>query len=242
MKKVLFLAAFSFLSFTLSSQKLQISLGSYSGPALGNFAKKDFKDPTAGYAVFHSGINLEIKYYAKNLGIGIRGAFGSYVRDFEAYETDLKQNLGITDDNYDFTTSNTFFTASPQIGLSYRFKLAKKLYLEPYVFVGAKILATPLERGVYHIGGTTYTYEKKPQGYYGLNYVPGIRFQWNIWKHIGAAVFAEYEGSSLNTENETALVYSANSYTKTETSKSYNTNSISGGFSLLIYFFHDKEE
>ncbi|MBD81286.1 MAG: hypothetical protein CL840_20380 [Crocinitomicaceae bacterium] len=227
---------------TASAQKLQISLGAFSGTPLGDFTKKDINDPTAGYALYNSGANLEIKYYFDKLGLGLRGSFGSYYRDYQTYQDDLVKQLGITDDNYDFSMTNTFFTASPQIGISYRFKLAKKLILEPYFFAGATILTTPVERGVYHISGTTYHYEKKPQLYYGLNYIPGLKFQWNIWKHIGAAAFVEYEGSSLRTENETVLVYSANTYNKTEVSKSYNPQTIGGGLSLLIYFGLEEKE
>lgn len=224
------------LTFNIQAQDLQISLGSSNGIVLGDMNGTNLANNTNAFLATSFSSNLEIMYYKNNLGVGLRGSFMSYLRDKNKYEDAVVQEMSLTDGNYDFRYTNAFLSFSTLVGASYQFRLTEKIAIEPYIYVGFKSLTSPYERTIYNDGTTTFTAEKDPQVYFGFNYIPGLKFQWDFAKHFGVALFGEFDGASLQNNNEKTITYSSTSFNSTEISKSYNPQSLNLGINLSVRF------
>lgn len=220
----------------LSAQVFKIELNGYSANVSGDITKNSMEDEGAGYVSEGFGSNLEFKYYYNHIGFGIRLDYVEYVRDNDAYTTDLKHYLGIVDENYSMTEEYSYYSYNIQFGLTYAYDLSRKFQLEPYFYFGFNTFISPIERAIYLKNGTTYTYRKDPVGYAGIGYVPGIKILWKISKHFGLNLAMEYEGVALSEESEEDLIYSYNSFTKHTVDKAYNPTSFNFGLGLTFSF------
>ncbi|MGB0402657.1 MAG: hypothetical protein ACPGEG_01080 [Salibacteraceae bacterium] len=225
-----------FIYSNIQSQGLKISLGASNGIVLGDMAGTDLTKNTNAFVDYAFSSNLEIMYTKKNLGFGVRGSFMSYLRNKNEYETAVGQSLNLTEGNYDLRYTNAFIAFSTLVGASYQIKLSEKWALEPYVFIGFKGLTSPYEKSIYNDGSTTFTSEKDPQFYLGLNYIPGLRLQWNFSKFFGVAVFGEFDGASFTDNAEETITYSSTTFNKSTRTMAYNPQSINVGINLNIRF------
>ena len=214
----------------------QVSLNDHVAGVMGDFKEKDMTNPGAGYVYLANGSNLEAKLYVKKLGIGIRGSVSNYQRDNEMYQTDLKDKLGISDNNYYFSLTRSYWSMGGDLGISYLLDLNEKFRFEPYFYFGFRTLSTPLDEVVYLENSTTYTYRKNPILIYGISYIPGLKFQWNVTKHVGLNVYLEYEGAGTYKGTEESVLYSDNTLVVTETDRSFKPQSINFGLGLAFSF------
>jgi hypothetical protein len=117
---------------TINAQEFRLSLYGQQAIVLGDFAKSDLSDPSAGYAQYGSVSSFEFQYYPnQKFGFGIRSSFGFYDRSRNTLESDLVDALGLEDDLYDLDGGEAFFTAGSDLGVSYQFKFSEMISLEP---------------------------------------------------------------------------------------------------------------
>jgi len=217
------------------AQVFRFSLGGYGISTSGDLTKKEFKNSSAGYVNFATGGNFEFKYYTNShLGLGVRWTYAEYERDKDAYQADLKNYLGIVDDQYYMRDSYPYIASNFHLGLSYLYDLSNKFQLEPYFYFGFTIFASPLEQATYAKDGFTHNYRKYATGFAGFSYSPGVKLQWNIAKHFGLHLFAEYEGASLGQEIEKSIIYSYNTFEKNKVNKKYRLQQVNIGLGLNV--------
>jgi hypothetical protein len=156
--------------------------------------------------------------------------------DKAAYQLQLLDELGVTDNNFSITQPSSYLSYNSMFGLSYRYKLSKKFVLEPYFYFGMQAFTSPFTQVYYMQNGETYIYKKKTSLFYGATYTPGVQFQWNITNHIGLSLSAEYQGSILKNSREESLTYNYNSLEINNIEKNYKPQAISLmlGFSFSI--------
>ena len=228
--------AFMLSLFTqVRAQVFQISLNDHFTGVVGDFSSKDISNTNAGYVNLANGWNMEFKYYAKNIGIGIRGSATNYMRDNDAYQGALKDKLGITDNNYYFTLTRSYWSAGGDLGISYVVELSEKFQFEPYFYFGFRSFITPLDEAVYLKNANTFTYRNNPVIIDGISYIPGLKAQWNI-KNWGLNLYLEYEGSSAYEGIEESVIYNAISVETTKTNVSFKPQSINFGLGLAFSF------
>ncbi len=220
----------------LSAQEFKLELNGYSANVSGDFTKNSMEDEGAGYVSEAFGSNLEFKYYYNHIGFGIRIDYVEYARDDDSYIRDLKNYLGIVDENYTMTENYFYSAYNLQFGLTYAYDLSRKFQLEPYFYFGLNVFISPIERAIYQKNGVTYTYRKDPVGYAGVGYVPGVKILWKITKHFGLNLAMEYEGMALSEETEEDIIYSYNSFNKHRVDKAYNPASFNIGLGLTFSF------
>ena len=221
---------------SVNAQVFQVSANGYNSIVFGDLTKKELNNAGAGYVDFAYGGGVEFKYYINNLGLGLKWAYTDYGRDIESYQTDLKDKLGITDDQYNITQTYAFRSNSFSFGLSYVYKLSDKFQLEPYLYLGLENFVSPFEHAVYSKSNTTFTYRKDAKLYVGFCYAPGVKCQWNITKNIGLNIFAEYKGATLFEETEDSIIYSYNSFETTSVNKTYKPQSLNVGLGFAYSF------
>lgn len=221
---------------SIKAQIFQISANSYNSILSGDLSEKDMTKDGSGYVDFVYGFSLEAKYYIKDFGLGVKWGASEYLRDVDSYNHDLKNLLGITDDQYSITQVDAFWSHNVSLGISYNLNLSDKIQLEPYFSIGVKTFLSPGEHAVYSKNNTTYTYRKDPAVYTGLSYTPGIKFKYNFTRNIGINVFAEYEGVSLNDGTEEIINYSYNSFDIRYVDKAYNPQLFNVGLGLAYSF------
>lgn len=226
------------LSGQVYSQKFQISINAHTAFLLGDFTSKDLGVEGAAYVDFGSGGSLEAKYYVEEKwGLGIRGGYCVYARDYEAYSSDLRASLGIVDENYLMPKRPFLGSSFFQVGLSRKFNLDEKLLLEPYGYIGFKTLFEPNEEVVFLRNGITYNYSNNETLFGGFNYSIGTRLFIILGKYTGLYIFLEYDGTILsdNTEN-VAVLYSYDSFQKTELNPNYDLNAVNLGLGFAVSF------
>ena len=234
---IILLIAFTLSIFSkVQAQVFQISANDHYTGVIGDFGSTDMSNSNAGYVNFANGWNTEFKYFAKNLGIGIRGTVTNYMRDNEAYQDALISQLEITSGNYYFTMNRSYWSIGGDIGISYVIKLSEKFQFEPYFYFGYRTLVTPLDEVVYLKNANTFTYRNNPILIDGISYTPGIKAQWNIDKHWGLNLYLEYEGASAYNGTKESVVYNAISIETTETDVSYHPQSVNFGLGLAFSF------
>lgn len=221
---------------SINAQVFQISANSFSSTVLGDITEKELNKNGAGYVDFGYGGGIEFKYYINNWGLGVKWAYNDYEIDIESYQTDLKNELGITDDLYKMTQPSAYMSNNFSFGLSYIIKSSDKFQFEPYLYVGLTAFISPFEHIVYSKSNTTFTYRKDVGIYVGFCYAPGLKFQWNITKNIGLNIFTEYSGVSLFEEVEESTTYSYNSFEKNSVTKSYSPQSFNIGLGISYTF------
>lgn len=227
---VIFLGAVQFAR----AQRFRVELNGYTANLSGDFTSKNMSEKGAGFVEMGFGSNLEFKYYYKKIGFGVRFNYVEYQRDNDGYIAYLKKQLGINGEDYEMVQDYVYLTYDLQFGLTYLVELSPKFDLEPYFYFGFNSFVSPIERAIYFKNNTTYTYRKKPVGYAGIGYVPGIKVHWKISRHFGLNLALEYSGVALNEDVEESLVYSYNSFQKTRTDKAYNPTSVNFGLGLVV--------
>lgn len=226
-----------FITNSVSAQLFKISVFGQNGFMMGDITKKEFSSSTAGYVDYGFVGGIEINYYFNNkIGLGFRWTGSDYERDIDSYESDLKELLGIINEPYDFTQTYSFWTFGSDFGISYQFSLSDKLQLEPYIYLGYKALISPAGEVIYYQNNTTYQYKNKSTSCLGFSYMPGVKLNWNVWKHFGFYFSAEYNGSSFMEEDERSMIYSYNALEITDTPKNYKINSVNIGLGLTFRF------
>ena len=231
------LAVIAMLAFFTSVNAQVFEITTYGSEyfVFGDFTKKEMGNNGAGYVNSGTGGGLELNYYLKNnLGIGLKASGAFFDRDVDAYQSDIKDKLGINDDTYNITNSYGFWSFGSELGVSYLIDLSEKLQLEPYMYLGVKILVSPSSSVVYLQDGFTYTYETKKNLYPGFSYSPGVRLKWNVHKHVGLNVYAEYQGNSYMDYDERSINYSYNSLELEDVNKKYSINAIAMGLGLTF--------
>ncbi|MGL1887153.1 MAG: hypothetical protein OCD76_11635 [Reichenbachiella sp.] len=218
------------------AQKFQAAISFYGANMLGDFTSSEYNNQESVYDIYAGGSSISFKYYLENnIGFGIKCSFTGYQRDRKSYENDLKEELGITDDNYDITQSNEYWSYSPRIGMSYAIELSN-FVIEPYFYIGMAVFVTPIEHAIYANAGTTYTYRKDPTVFYGTSYLPGVSFMWKFADKWGLYMEVEYEAVVLTIDNDDYLVHSFNSFEKTKALKKFTPQSINVGLGVAFQF------
>jgi len=236
-RKILTTVLIVFVFNTLNAQVFQVVFNGYQSSVSSDLQKKEFNSKSAAYVDLAGGGSFELKYYfANNFGLGVKWSYSAYLKDSESYEADLKQELGIVDDNFDLKLPPVYGSYNSQFIFSYVFDVKEKFQIEPYMGLGFKTFTTPLERAIYSINSTTYNYRKDLKMFYGFSYTPGIKFQWNINKFIGLNLFVEYDGVSLEEGSEDHIITSYNSFEKASTLKEYNAATVNVGLGLAFSF------
>lgn len=226
-----------FIVSSISAQIVKISAFGQEGFVMGDMTNKEINSGTAGYVDYASSAGLELNYYLKNnLGFGLRWSGTSYGRDFESYESDLTEMLGITNDQYDITQTYAYWTVGSDLGISYMLDISEKWQLEPYFYLGFNVLSSPLSSVIYSENNTTFKYQSKTQVYVGFCYSPGLKFHWNPFKHTGFYLSLEYDGNSFYEDNERSMIYSYNTLDITDTEKTYKIQSLNIGVGLAFRF------
>lgn len=221
----------------ISAQVFKVSAFGQNGIMMGDITNNEINSATAGYVYYGSNGGIEANFYLKNnFGFGIRWLGAYYGRDVDSYETDLKQMLGISNNNYDITQTYDFVSFGSDIGISYLMNLSEKLQLEPYFYFGLNGLISPMTEVIYSLDNTTYQYKNKSMAYFGFSYSPGVKLNWNIWKHIGLNFSVEYDGNSFMEDKERSMIFSSNKLEITDTKKSYKINSVNIGMGLSFRF------
>ena len=235
--RVLLLTVFTAtLSLNSYSQVWQFSTSGHITSVIGEFSDADMANPNAGYVDYADGGYLELKYYKNKLGWGIRTSYTIYHRDNETYLNDLKSELGITGNGYYSTLSNNYWALGADFGVSYPLVLNDRFQFEPYFYLGFKGLLTPLDEVVYLDNSSTYTYRTNPLLFVGIAYIPGIKAQWNVTKHFGINIYAEYEGLNLISENEESVLYSSSTLDVTSRERTLKPKLVNIGLGFSFSF------
>ena len=222
---------------SMHAQILRISAFGQEGFVMGDIAKTGINSPSAGYVDYASTGGLEANYYLKNnLGFGLRWSGTNFMRDFETYESDLTEMLGISNDPYDISPSYVYWAFGSDFGISYLIDISGKLQLEPYFYLGFKGLLSPMSSVIYSRENTTFQYKSKSHLFFGFSYSPGVKFHWNAFKHAGFFASLEYDGKSYLSDDERSMIYSYNSLEITDTEKNYNIHSLNIGLGLSFRF------
>ena len=226
----------------VSAQVFQVTLNNHLTGVMGEFSENDVSKTNAGYVDYADGGNVELKTYIKKFGIGLRGSITNYTRDNEAYEIDLKSTLGITGNDYYFSLTRSYWSIGGDIGVSYLLGINEKLQFEPYFYFGFRALMTPQDEVVFFENSSTYTYRKNPTPFYGISYIPGLKFQWNITRLVGLNLYLEYEGAGSYTETEESVLYSSNTFETSSIERSYKPQSINFGLGLAFSLWKKTEK
>lgn len=238
-----FVIVILFASHAMNGQKVRISLVGQEGLVMGNMAKNEMDNPSAGYVDYASVGGLEINYYlSNNIGFGLRWSGTYYGRDTEAYESDLTDMLGIGSNPYDLSQFYGFWDLGSELGISYLLDFSTRWQLEPYFYLGFRMMMSPMSTVIYTRNTTTYQYKSKSQLYIGAAYAPGIKLHWNAMKQVGFCFSLEYEGKAFLEEEERSMVYSFNSLEITDRAKNYSIHSVYIGLGLSLRFGGGKEQ
>ncbi|WP_167614296.1 outer membrane beta-barrel protein [Maribellus sediminis] len=226
-----------FITNLVSAQLFKISAFGQNGIITGDFAKREINSKNAGYVDYGFVGGIELNYYFNNkIGLGLRWTSSEYERNTDTYQSDLLDMLGITNDHYDLTQSYSFWAFGSDIGISYQMNISEKLQLEPYIYLGYKGLISPGSEIIFSQDNTTFQYKTKSQAYLGFSYSPGLKLNWNVWKHFGFFFSAEYDASSFVEDDERSLLFSYDTFEITDTQKSYTINSVNIGVGLSFRF------
>lgn len=232
---VLFTIVMIFIVSSISAQIVKISAFGQEGFVMGDMTNKEINSGTAGYVEFASSAGLEAAYYLKNnIGFGLRWSGTNYGRDYESYESDLTEMLGITSDQYDITQSYAYWSVGTDLGISYMLDLSEKWQLEPYFYLGFNVLTSPMSSVLFSENNTTYQYRSKSQVYFGFCYSPGLKFNWNPFTRAGFYFSLEYNGNSYLEEDERSMIYSYNTLDITDTEKTYKIQSLNIGLGFAV--------
>lgn len=226
-------------SISSQAQFFEISIYSAQSSLFGDFTETDLNNKGAGYASIGSSFGVELNYYLKNnIGFGLRTSSTVYMADKDKYQTDIKNSIGITDDNYDFSNQYLYAHASfgSEFGISYLLDVSEKLQLEPFMYVGFRVLGSPATSVVYSENNNTHTYQKKSAGYLGFSYAPGVRLKWNVHKRINLNAHLEYQGRNFIAGDETSITQSYNSLEIETTERKYTINGIALGLGISYKF------
>jgi|GEM_PF-2699985 len=222
---------------TVNAQFMRISAFGQEGFVFGDITKKDINNNSAGYVDFNSAGGLEFNYFLKNnLGFGIRLSGNGYGIDTKSFETDLKNKLGITSDQYDLTQTYAFWSMGSELGISYLGSIFEKWQIEPYFYFGVNFLASPANSVIYTQNNTTFEYKTKTNLFAGISYSPGVKIHWNAIKQFGLYFSVEYDGNTYLKDDVRSLKYSYNTLDINDVEKSYNFNSINIGLGLSFRF------
>jgi hypothetical protein len=203
----------------------------------GDFAETEWNNSSAAYSEFGAAGNFYFTYYTQNnLGLSVRFNYTEYERDEDAYEKDLKTMLGITDNNYDMRTWEGSLSSSFQVGLSYRYNISESFEVEPYLYLGFMVFASPYEQVIWNNNSTTNTYQKYTSGALGFNYTPGVNLQWNVTKHFGINILMEYTGAALSDIDDESVRYNASSFTKNTVTKELSIQAFNFGLGINVSF------
>ncbi len=236
MRKAYTIFLLLFFTSYIKAQVYQISLNSSSNYLSGDFTSTDINSETSGFAAYGYGGNLDFKFYAQKFGFGARVNYNTYERDRDAYEYALKRHLGITDDKYFVRNIGTLMEYGFQLSFSYNIPIKGVFYIEPYIYLGFNILATPPDQVVYNKSSLTNTYQTELMGYIGYSYAPGVNFQWKIKKHFGLKLFFEYSGINYESDAQRLVNYNSTSFESSYIKKKYTINSVNLGVGLNFYF------
>ena len=240
MKNLITLFSFTVLLFIVGSvnaQNFQFGLAGYSGFVLGDLNTNLKTNQAYDDVIFSAGGNVYGTYYFKNnIGVGFRFDYADFERDADAFNEDLVSRLGILDSNYILQRAYLYSSYSFQVGASYVFKVTDLFQVEPYLYIGTAWFTTPFEHGVFYKNNETYTYRKDKNLYLGFHYTPGVKFQFNLGKHLGINIFVEYKGMALGDQVEETTIYSATSFNRYTTAHSYSVNAINTGLGVNFTF------
>ncbi len=237
MRRYFFIIVF-FIATAINAQTFQIGLNSYTPILFGDITETNLDNPSAGYVKNASGGGFDFMFYTKNnWGFGFKATYTEYQKNVEAYKEDLLQKLEITEDNMIIESLYMYHYFRFNLGLSHSFKVGGKFNIEPYLFFGAGVFTSPMEEATYFKNNKTYTRKKSVTGFAAVNYLPGIKFQWNfIDQHLGLSLYAEYDGIVLGEWSEETVTYTADSFNKTLSTKDYSINSINIGGGISYRF------
>jgi hypothetical protein len=233
---LLFVGIFT-LTISANAQIYRFGLNGAGMTMFGDFAETDWNNNGAAYAEFGAAGNFYFTYYPQNnFGISFRWGYAEYDRDEDLYQKDFKTALGITDDNYDMQTWAGSFSSSFQLGVSYRYDLSKSFEIEPYLYLGFMVYASPYEQVTWLDNSATFIHKRYTTGSVGFNYTPGVNFQWNVSKHFGINLLMEYTGASLSSTDEESITYSHDTFAKNTVSKQYAIQAFNFGLGLTYSF------
>jgi len=234
----LFVVLFSFLfSYnSLKAQVFQFSLNASNNLLSGDFTDTDLSSETSGFALYGYGGNLDFKFYAQRFGFGARVNYNIYERDRDAYEVALRNHLGITDDKYFVRDIGMMMDYGFQVNFSYNIPVKGVFNIEPYIYLGFNVLATPPDQVIYNKSMRTYTYQSQLMGYIGYSFAPGVNFQWNLGEHIGLKLYFEYSGIAYESDATRIINYSSTKFESEYRKKKYTINSVNFGMGINFYF------
>lgn len=220
-----------------TAQHFKISSFGQESIVFGDFSKKEFNNPSAGYVDYGTLGGLEFNYYPKNkLGIGLRWTASSYERDLQTYENDLKNELNLTNNTFNLSQPYAFWSINSEIGISYLLTIHEKWHIEPYFYLGFNALTSSEVNAIYSDNGSTFQYQSESPIFFGFTYAPGAKVHWNITKLFGLYLSGEYQGSSFLKDNETRINFSANSLGITSFERSYKISAFNIGLGLAVRF------
>ncbi len=209
MKKIIYPAILMLiLSLSTNAQVFELSLNGYTPFVVGDISSTDATNSNSGYVTQASGTNFQFMYNAKNnLGVGFRVYYNQYYRDIDTYKEDIMASLNVNDSNFLMQSVYIYNSFGFQIGINGKF------HILPHFFIGGNIFTSPAEQIIYFDNNTTYTRKKPITAFVGINYTPGIKFQWNLVDgHLGLNIYAEYDGVILEDWDEEVVTYSNNSF------------------------------
>ncbi len=240
MKSILRTVMMVFLMITANAataQVFRISTFGQESILFGDFTKKEINNPGAGYVDYATPGGLEFNYYPKNkLGFGVRWTVASYERDLDSYERDLKRELNMSNNTFHLTQPFAYWAIGSDIGLSYVLDLNEKWQIEPYIYLGFKVLYIENIDAIYSDTGTTFQYQVESPIFVGFSYAPGAKVHWNVAKRFGLYFSLEYQGAAFAKDDETRISFSTNTLNITSFERSYGINSLNIGLGLAVRF------
>jgi hypothetical protein len=238
MKYSIFFILFLLLLYSNSvkAQVFQFGINASSNMLSGDFTSTDINSETSGFATYGYGGNLDFKFYAQKFGFGARVNYNFYERDRYAYEVAIRKKLGIVDDKYFVRDIGLMMDYGFQLSFSYKIPVKGVFNIEPYIYLGFNVLATPPNEVIYNKSSLTYTYQTQLMGYIGYSFSPGVKFQWDIGKHFGLNLYFEYSGTSYESDAQRIINYSSTTFESSYRVKSYNINAVNFGMGLNFYF------
>lgn len=231
-----FLASF-FGAGNINAQEFRLSFYGQQAIVLGDFAQSGLSDPSAGYAQYGSISGFEFQYYPnQKFGIGMRSSFGFYDRSRNNVESDLVDALGLADDFYDLEGGNVFFTAGSDLGVSYQFKFSEMISLEPYFYLGFRVMRSPQTWLVYSDNGSTFNYRTKSDFFFATSIAPGARVHFHVSPQFGINLNLEYSSAPYSEEMERTILTSENTFVISDFNRTYTVNSFNVGLGVWYRF------
>jgi hypothetical protein len=231
------------ISLSGKAQTFRFGFNGNNYSVFGDMASTDLNNKSAGFVEYAQGGSFDFVYLAKNnLGMGIRMNYTVFSKDNDKYRDAIRDKLGVTDDNYIMQNAFMFFNTGFQFGFTYNFKIKGKFSIEPYLYFGLDVLMFPQEEVIFSKAKTTYTYRKYAKAFPGFSYSPGVRFQWNLTKHFGLNLSAEYYGAGYGEDVTENVLYNDNVFEPEHVNRNYGISALNIGFGVNFFFGEGTKE